>query len=129
MSTLKKFTMEYGVRTSPKLLYTAISTPEGLSRWFADQVIQEADDLFHFHWEGSAQKARMLKFKENEFIQFLWLDEGVDQGHMWEMEIVNDPLSGTVALIVTDHAEAADLDFSQRIWDAQVNKLQRLFSA
>ncbi len=127
MSVLKKFTMEYGFKTTPRLLYTAIATPEGLSRWFAD-VVDIEDDVFHFKWEGSEQKARLVDYKENEFIRLLWLDDP-DQEHFLQMEIVNDPLSSSVALVVTDHAEDVDLDFSQRVWDAQVKKLQRIFNA
>ncbi len=126
MSVLKKFSMEYGFKTTPRLLYTAIATPEGLSRWFADLVDLE-DDVFHFKWEGSEQKARLVDYKENEFIRLLWLDDP-GQEHFLQMEIISEPLSSGVALIVTDHAEDADLDFSQRVWDAQVKKLQRLFN-
>ncbi len=127
MSVLKKFTMEYGLKTTPRLLYTAISTPEGLSRWFADMV-DTMEDVFLFKWEGSEQRARLVKFKENEFVQFMWLDSGHDD-HLMEMRITNEPVSSELALTITDYAEDADLDFNQRLWDAQVKKLQRLFSA
>ncbi len=130
MGVLKKFTLEYGFRTTPKLLYTAISTPEGLSRWFADRVMTE-EDVFLFQWEGSEQKARLVSFKENEYVQFLWLDEltEAEKDPCMEMRIHNEPVSSELALIITDHAEDLDLDLSQRIWDAQVKKLQRLFNA
>lgn len=130
MSVLKKFTIEYGFKTTPKLLYTAISTPEGLSRWFADMVISE-EDIFLFKWEGSEQKARLVGFKENEFVQFQWLNEfdEAEKEECMEMRIHNEPVSSELALIITDHAEDGDLDFSQRIWDAQVKKLQRMFNA
>ncbi len=126
MSVLKKIKLEYGFKTTPKLLYTAISTPEGLSRWFADMVLIE-DDVFHFKWEGSSQKARMVKCKENEFVHFLWLDDP-DREECLEMEILNEPVSSEVALVVTDYAEESDFDFTERLWDAQLKKLQRLFS-
>ena len=127
MSVLKKFTMEYGFKTTPRLLYTAISTPEGLSRWFADMV-DTMEDVFLFKWEGSEQRARLVKCKENEFVQFMWLDSGHDD-HTMEMRIHSEPVSSELALTITDFAEDADLDFNQRLWDAQVKKLQRLFSA
>ncbi len=127
MSVLKKFTMEYGLKTTPRLLYTAISTPEGLARWFAD-VVDTMEDVFLFKWEGSEQRARLVKYKENEFVQFLWLDSAQDD-HLLEMRIHNEPVSSELALIITDYAEAADIDFNQRLWDAQVKKLQRMFSA
>ncbi len=127
MSALKKYQLEYGLKTTPKLLYTAISTPEGLSRWFADMVLVE-DDVFVFKWEGSEQKARMVRNKENECVHFQWLDDP-DKEHSLELHITNEPVSSELALIIIDHAEESDLDFSQRLWDVQVKKLQRLFSA
>ncbi len=126
MSVLEKFSLEYDFRTSPRLLYTAISTPEGLSRWFADVVIVE-DDVFVFRWEGSEQRARLVECKENEYVKFLWLDD-FHHDHCLEMKIDVEPVSSLVALIITDFAEPVDIDFSQRIWESQVRKLQRLFN-
>ncbi len=127
MSVLKKIQLEYGFKTTPRLLYTAISTPEGLSRWFADLVLIE-DDVFHFKWEGSAQKARMVKNKENEYVHFQWLDDP-DREECLEMQIISEPVSAELALVITDYAEESDMDFTERVWDAQVKKLQRLFNA
>ena len=126
MSVLKEFTLEYGFKTSPKLLYTAISSPEGLSRWFAD-IVEADDDIYSFKWEGSEQKARLVSSKENEFVQFMWLDNA-DRDECIQMRIQNEPVSSELALIITDYAEETDLDFSKRIWDAQVKKLQRLLN-
>ncbi len=127
MSALKQFQLEYGFQTTPKLLYTAISTPEGLSRWFADMVLIEGD-VFHFKWEGSEQKARLVKSRENECVHFQWLDDP-SRDQCLEMHINYEPVSRGVALVIKDHAEETDLDFSQRLWDAQVKKLQRLFNS
>ncbi len=126
MSGLTKFTLEYGFRTTPRLLYTAISTPEGLSRWFAD-IVESDGDVFCFKWEGSEQRARLVSSRDNEFVQFMWLDDA-DRDECMEMRIQNEPVSSELALIVTDHAEDSDIDFSRRIWDAQIKKLQRLFN-
>jgi len=127
MNALEKFTREYDFTISPRILYAAISTPEGLSRWFADLVLLDGD-VFSFKWEGSEQKARLVHSKDNEFVRFLWLDD-FHQGHHLEMQIVSEPMYRSVALVVTDYAEASELDLSQRIWDAQIKKLQRLFNA
>lgn len=127
MSVVEEFKMEFAVRTTPKLLYTLISTPEGLSRWFADNVIMD-DDLFLFIWEGSEQKARLVQFKENEFVRFEWLDD-FHQGYMFEMHIHKGEVSSELALIITDYAEPSEKDFYQRLWITQVRQLQRLFNA
>lgn len=126
MAALERFTREYNFKATPKLLYTLISTPEGLSRWFADNVFVE-DDLFHFKWEGSDQMARLVDAKENEWVRFQWLED-FHKDCILEMRILSEPVSSELALVVTDYAEADDLEFYHRLWDTQVKQLQRLFN-
>ncbi|MFO7999226.1 MAG: START-like domain-containing protein [Bacteroidales bacterium] len=126
MKNLEAFSLEFSCKTTPKLLFMLISTPEGLSRWFADAVFAEAG-VFQFKWEGSEQLARLVEKKDNEFVQFQWLDDS-HKDHMLEMRILNEPVSSEVALIITDHAEPADLEFYRRLWTTQVKRLQRLFN-
>lgn len=125
MNALQSFSREYSCKTSPKLLYTLIYTPEGLSRWFAESVFVE-DDIYVFKWEGSEQKARLIQSKENELVRFQWLDD-FHKDYTMEMRILNEPVSREVALVVTDYAEPADIEFYHRLWDTQVRRLQRLF--
>lgn len=127
MSTMINYYLEFGVKTTPKLLYTLISTPEGLSRWFASNVYNE-DDLFYFAWEDSEQKARLVQSKENEFVRFEWLDD-FQKGHAFEMQIHAGEMSSEVSLSISDYAEPAEMDFYQRLWTTQVKQLQRLFNA
>jgi uncharacterized protein YndB with AHSA1/START domain len=74
MTPLTKFTLEFHIKVSPRLLYTLISTSEGLARWFADKV-NVNDDIYEFEWEGSQQKARLLESKEPEYVRFEWTDD------------------------------------------------------
>ncbi len=127
MDGLLKYTLEYNLKTSPRLLYTLISTPEGLSRWFADEVLFDGD-IFRFKWEGSEQTARLVKQKENEYVEFLWLDD-FHKDHTLEMRISFEPVSSELALIITDYAEPDDLEFSELLWNTQVKQLQRIFSS
>ncbi len=127
MNVLQEYSMEYGFKTSPRLLFTAISTPEGLSRWFADQVIPEGE-LFRFVWEDSEQLARIQAFKDNEYIRFQWVEDNLSD-LSFELRILHDPVSSGIALMITDQAESHELELSKRVWDAQVKRLQRLFSS
>ncbi len=127
MITLEQFSLEFSFTVSPKLMYTFISQPEGLSRWFADAVFIE-EDVYHFVWEGSEQKARLIESKDNEFVKFEWLDD-FHQGYMFEMHILNEEVSREVALLIRDYAEPSEMDYYQRLWSAQIRKLQRLFNA
>jgi len=126
MDSLEQFSLEFGVRATPKLLFTMISTPEGLSRWFANNVIVE-DDIFLFIWEDSEQKARLVQSKDNEFVKYEWLDD-FHKGYFFEMHIHAGEMASEVVLGIADYAEKAEKDLYQRLWATQVKQLQRLFN-
>ena len=56
MSHLTKYTLEFPINSSVNILYKRLSTPSGLSEWFADDVMIK-DKIFTFFWHGSNQKA------------------------------------------------------------------------
>jgi len=118
----KKFELEYIVHASSKLLYEFLSTPSGLSEWFADDVNITKDGIYTFFWENSEQKAQMISKKENNSIKYKWLDEPKDTYFEFRIEI--DDLTSDVALIITDFAEDDEAVRSAKLlWDTQVNAL------
>lgn len=116
-----KFEIEYVVRTSPGILYEFITTPSGLSEWFADDVnIHEG--VFTFFWDGSEQKAKLLGFKDEKFIRLRWLDK--PEGSYFEFRIEKDELTGDISLMVVDFVdEDTDMKTSKLLWDSQINDL------
>ena len=126
MTPLHKFTLEFPIKVSPRLLFTLISTAEGLARWFADRVNVNEDE-FHFEWEGSSQHARLIEAKEPEYVRFEWTDD-FHEGFSLEMHINHEPVSGESALVVSDYSEASDMEFTQMWWTTQVGRLQRMFN-
>jgi hypothetical protein len=116
-----KFELEYVVRTSAGILYELLTTPSGLSEWFADDV-NIRDGIFTFFWDGSEQKARLLGFKEDKYVRLQWMDK--QEGSYFEFRIERDELTGDISLMIVDFAdEASDLQTSKLLWDSQVNKL------
>ena len=59
MEDKEKFEMEFVIQASPSLIYQYISTPSGLSEWFADNV-NSRGELFTFIWDGSEEQAKLL---------------------------------------------------------------------
>lgn len=122
-----KFELEYVVRTSPVILFECLSTPSGLSEWFADDV-NIRDGIFTFFWDGSEQKAKLLGYKDEKFIRFRWLDKA--DNSYFEFRIEKDELTGDISLIITDFAEEeTDKETSRLLWDSQVNKLLHVLGA
>ncbi len=116
-----RFELEYVVRTSAGILYELLTTPSGLSEWFADDV-NIRDGIFTFFWDGSEQKARLLGFKEDKYVRLQWMDK--PEGTYFEFRIERDELTGDISLMIVDFAdEASDMQTSKLLWDSQVNKL------
>lgn len=124
MSEKVKFEMEFEVNSSTSVLFNMISTPSGLSEWFADDV-NIKDDLFTFIWDGSVQQARLIGKKKGESVKFQWLDDYEDGLKTYfEFAIKVDDLTNDVALMVTDFASAGEVEEAKRLWDNQIHDLK-----
>ncbi len=126
MSEKKKFNIEYEIKSSPRILYTFLSEPNGLTQWFADDVAVK-DQIYTFTWDGEQQNAKLLAMKENKLIRFKWMDDGPDC--YFEMEILQDELTNDVALGITDFATEETIDERKLIWDNQVDYLISVLGA
>ena len=120
-----KFELEYTLNSSPKVLFSRLSTPEGLCEWFADDVNVEGD-LFSFYWDNTCLKARLSALKENKLVRFEWADKEEDEANYFEFRLNIEELTGDVALIITDFAEPGEKVDSVSLWDSQITDLKRL---
>ncbi|RYE36946.1 MAG: hypothetical protein EOP42_01540 [Sphingobacteriaceae bacterium] len=117
MSDKKKFKIEYEIKSSPKILYSFLSEPNGLAQWFADDVTFR-DQVYTFSWDGETQNAKLLGMKENKFVRFRWTDD--DAQTFFEMEIIQDELTNDVALGITDFATEENINEKTLIWNNQI---------
>ena len=118
----EKFELEYGLNTSPRIIYNRLSTASGLSEWFADEVSVNGD-VFVFNWEGSIQEATVLKKKDKELVRFKWVDDEEDESY-FEFKLRKDELTGDMALIITDFADPEDVEDSKELWNTQIETLK-----
>ncbi len=121
MSKRKKLRLEYPIKSSPAILYNSISSPSGLSTWFADDV-DIYNNNYKFKWDGDEQIAEMIKKVTAKTIKFRWKDAPADE--YFEFEILQDELSDDVALVVTDFVDEADEKNAVQLWDSQVHELK-----
>lgn len=126
MSDKIKFEIEFVIQSSPQLLYTYLSTPSGLSEWFADNV-NSRGEKFTFIWDGSEEDAKLLKRKSDEFVKFAW-EEG-DEDTFFEMKIIVDEITKDVSLFITDFAEEDELDEAKMLWTNQISDLKQVLGS
>ena len=120
-----KFELEYNLNCSPKVLFSRLSTPEGLAEWFADEVNVDGD-LFTFSWNSSESKARLSALKENKLVRFEWIGMENEESNYFEFRINIEELTGDLALIISDFAEPDEKEDSVSLWDSQITHLKRL---
>ena len=105
-------------------MYKYISTPGGLSEWFADNV-NSRGEVFTFIWDGDEEQAKLLSKKANQFARYKWLADE-DKDTYFELRIQIDDLTKDVALIITDFAEEGELEEARLLWESQVDDLHGL---
>ena len=128
MSDRIKFEMEFPIKVSQKLLFQYISTPSGLSEWFADNV-NSRGEIFIFIWDDSEESAKLIRKNNNEKIQFQWLDDESTDFY-FELRIQFDEITKDVSLIVTDFADdEEEVEESKLLWTNQIADLKKLLGS
>ena len=124
-----KYELEFPIQSSPQLLYQYISTPSGLSEWFADNV-NSRGEFFTFIWDGSEEKARLTARKSDEKVKFRWIDEdNKDTDYFFELRILEDEITKDVSLMVTDFAFEEDFDEVKLLWESQISDLKHVIGS
>ncbi|OUS02218.1 hypothetical protein A9Q86_04110 [Flavobacteriales bacterium 33_180_T64] len=124
-----KIEMEFVIHASPQLLYQYISTPSGLSEWFADNV-NSRGELFTFIWDDSEEKAKLLSKKSGERVKFRWLnDEEEGASYFFEIRIQVDEITKDVSIIVTDFSDDDEVDEAKMLWDNQISDLKQVLGS
>ncbi|MDC3218505.1 START-like domain-containing protein [Flavobacteriaceae bacterium] len=129
MSDKKSYSIEYDFLSSPQLLFQYLSTPSGLSEWFADNV-NSRGELFIFIWDDSEEQAKLIQKKNNDRVRFQWQndEEDFDQ-YYFEFKIQVDEITKDVSLIITDFAEEDEIEESKMLWDNLVSDLKQVLGA
>lgn len=129
MSEKIKFELEFPIQASPSLLYQYISTPSGLSEWFADNV-NSRGELFTFIWEGSEEQAKLLSKKTDDRIKLRWTaDDEEGLNYFFEMKIQVDEITKDVSLMITDYAEEDEVDEGKMLWENMVSDLKQILGS
>jgi len=122
-----KIELEFPIQASPSLLYQYISTPSGLSEWFADNI-NSRGEIFTFIWGESEEQAKLLTKKSGERIKLRWLDDE-DTSYFFEMRIQVDEITKDVSLMITDYAEEDEIDESKMLWENMVADLKQILGS
>lgn len=122
-----KYEMEFPIHASPSLLYQYISTPSGLSEWYADNV-NSRGEIFTFIWEGSEEKAKLVSKKSDERVKFKWLDDE-ETPYFFEIRIQVDDITKDVSIMITDFSEEDEIDEGKMLWENMISNLKQVLGS
>ncbi len=124
-----RYEIEVPINSSPQLLYQYISTPSGLSEWFADNV-NSRGEFFTFIWDDSEEEARLSSKRSGERVKFRWIDENrKDTDYYFEIRILEDELTKDVSIMVVDFADEDELQESKQLWENQISDLKHVIGS
>ena len=115
------FEMEFIFRASPAILYTFLTTPACLVRWFCDGVDINTD-VFTFTWDGADENAEMLDDIQEERVRFKW--EDADEGEYLEFRMYESGVTNETVLEITDFCDDDEVDSQMDLWNTQLKKLK-----
>lgn len=124
-----RFEIEFPINSSPQLLYQYISTPSGLSEWFANNV-NSRGEFFTFIWDDSEEVARLSSKKTGEKVRFKWVDgDNKDTDYFFELNILVDEITKDVSLMVVDFAFEDEISEAKLLWENQISDLKHVIGS
>ena len=113
---------------SARIIWALISTPEGLSKWIADEVEANGEQLTFVwgnRWQAHEIKhARILEQVAQSYSRYIW-EEDEESGNYWELRMDRNELTGDYMLSVTDVAHDGDTETVVEIWEDNMERLHR----
>jgi uncharacterized protein YndB with AHSA1/START domain len=120
----EKFHIEYVFdKVSNHSLWNHLTTPMGLSSWFADEVNVDKNKCT-FRWNKTEEEAEIVFIRPEVSIRYRWADDEKEDVY-FEFIIHDIELTGATSLEITDFAEPDEKADSIAIWDSQVEVLKR----
>ncbi|MGB3180391.1 MAG: START-like domain-containing protein [Cyclobacteriaceae bacterium] len=124
-----KFTAEFEIRASKKMLYPYLHSASGLSQWFADDVNINEDKEFIFQWDGKEHVAKPVSQRTNHHVKFEFQsDNGEDEDDLpfLEFRLDQNELTQSVFLKVTDYSDTGDEEELEDLWEGLVGSLKEI---
>ena len=114
--------MEFILRASPAIVYTFLTTPACLVRWFCDEVDIQ-DDVYTFTWQGADEIAEMIDDIEDERVRFAW--EDADDDEFLEFRMYKSDVTNETVLEITEFCDEGEEESQQDYWSNLIQILRK----
>lgn len=114
-----KYTNEFEVKASLKMLYPYFSTPVGLKEWFADDVNVSPDKDYVFEWSGDKRPAKIVAKRTNHYIKFQFEPpkEGKRRDAAYvEFKMDYNEMTQSTFVSIVDYSDMDDVEELDDLW-------------
>ncbi len=124
-----KVSIEHELRSkSAGIIWSLLSTPEGLAKWLSDEVKLNGD-MITFTWgnvwsDHETRTSAVIDKKKFEYIRFRWCGDEYKDTY-WELKMNRSDITGDFVLLITDFAPDGEKDTVVDIWNASFDALRR----
>lgn len=122
-----RFTVEYPINASTKILYPYLASASGLTQWFCQDVRIDEDHRFNFIWDNQPHYAEMSSHRTNRSVRYVFLDQNkrlTPDANYLDFTLEESQLTQEVYLRVLDYSEETDEEELQEMWDGLIIKLR-----
>jgi YD repeat-containing protein len=122
-----KYSAEFELKASPKVLYPYLSTASGLQQWFATKVTMRDSQTFKFTWDGQDHIARQTVNRLNKATRFDFESGDPDVAFI-ELKVDLNEFTQTTFLKVTDYSNNSDESDLIELWEGLIENLKEAAS-
>lgn len=124
-----KFTKEYELKASVKMLYPYFSTPIGLQEWFAEKVQSINPHTFLFHWDNEDHIGTITSQRIGKSIKFEFDKDTSPNPSYIEFRLEHNDLTNSTFVKITDYSDETDEEELNELWDGLIQKLKEIVGA
>ena len=124
-----KYTAEFEIRASNKMLFPYMTTPAGLAQWFADQVNIDDRKIFNFIWDNRPHYARLTAQRLNRYAKFEFISEEdttVEDPPYIEFKLDMNELTQSSFLKIIDYSQTDNEEDLKELWTNLVSNLREI---
>ncbi|TAH18879.1 MAG: ATPase [Cytophagales bacterium] len=132
MSSKYKYTAEYEINASVKMIYPYLSTANGLAEWFAEEVKMLKDKTLDIVWDGESHPARLVSARTNSHVKYVFspLNQADEEDPSFlEFKLVHSEMTDTAFLKVIDYSEMDNEKDLRELWENLIFSLRELLGA
>lgn len=129
-----KYVAEFEINASVKMLFPYLSTPAGLSEWFAEKVkvINAEERIYDIVWDGISHPAKLTALQHNKHVKFVFLPENETDKNdpsFLEFKLAHNDMTETSFLKIIDYSPIDNEADLKELWNGLIHSLCELIGA